>query len=212
LSSLIDATRVELALTADADVDNVVCEADEKNNAAARDLHNLERDRDRWVNIGPRRVIDTDRWYGWTSSTGRLSTMAIHPTAPSTMYVGAKGSGVWKTVDGGANWVPRAESATVRVAALALAPNNPSRVYLVTPNDGVLRSDDAGTSWTQISTADLAAVVHAGSALLINPAAPNQMVVSSDRGVYLRRRHHQHRVLRRRGRAHRLRTSPATCR
>ena len=184
VSHIFESAPGEFALTADADVDNAVEEADEKNNAAAKGFLHAASDRDRWVNIGPRRVIDTDRWYGWTSATGRLSTMAIHPTEPSTMYVGAKGSGVWKTVDGGANWVPLAESATVRVAALALAPNNPSRVYLVTPNDGVLRSDDAGMSWTPISTTDLAAVVHAGSALLINPAAPNQMAVSSDRGVY----------------------------
>jgi hypothetical protein len=184
VSHIFESAPGEFALTAVTDVDAAIKEADEKNNVAAKEYHNPAPDPDRWVNIGPRRVINTSEWYGWSSSTGRLSTMAIDPTAPTTMYVGAQLSGVWKTVDGGANWVSLAESATVRVAALALEPGNPSRLFLVTPNDGVLRSDDAGTSWTQISTTDLAAVIHAGSALLINPAAPSQMVVSSDRGVY----------------------------
>ncbi|HJQ37936.1 MAG TPA: CARDB domain-containing protein [Thermoanaerobaculia bacterium] len=184
VSHIFESAPGEFALTADADVDNSVAEADEKNNTAAKEYHNPAPDPDRWVNIGPRRVIDTGRWYGWSSSTGRLSTLAIDPTAPSTMYVGAQLSGVWKTVDGGANWISLAESATVRVAALALEPGNPSRVFLVTPSDGVLRSDNAGTSWTQISDDNLAAVIHAGGGLLINPAAPNQMVVSSDDGIY----------------------------
>lgn len=180
VSHIFESAPDKFTVNAEADADKEVAETDEQNNLEVKDFYNdTTLGPDRWVNIGPRRIINGD-----TGATGRLSTMAIHPTQPSTMYVGAQLSGVWKTTNGGASWVSLGESATVRVAALALAPDNPSRVYLVTPNDGVFRSDDAGTSWTQISRTDLAAMVHAGSALLINPAAPNEMVVSSWMGAF----------------------------
>lgn len=180
VSHLFESAPDKFTVNAEADAEKEVAEADELNNLEVKDFFNdTTPQRDRWINIGPRRIT-----VGGTSATGRLSTMAIHPTQPSTMYVGAQLSGVWKTINGGASWVPVGESATVRVAALALAPDNPSRVYLVTPNDGVLRSDDAGASWTWISRTFLGATIHAGSALLINPAAPNEMVVSSWMGVF----------------------------
>ncbi|MEA2490351.1 MAG: hypothetical protein QOH21_2143, partial [Acidobacteriota bacterium] len=175
VSHIFESAPDELEVTAVADADDAVKEADEKNNVEAKVVRNI----DRWVNIGPRRITA-----GTFNAIGRLSTMAIHPTQPSTMYVGAQLSGVWKTTDGGATWLSVAASATVRVAALALEPGNPSRVFLVTPNDGVFRSNDGGTSWTQISTQDLAAKIHAGGGLLINPGTPAQMVVSSERGIF----------------------------
>lgn len=180
VSHIFESAPDQFTVNAEADAEKEVAEADELNNLEVKDFYNdLTPDRDRWINIGPRRILNGD-----TGATGRLSTMAIDPTQPSTMYVGAQLSGVWKTTNGGASWVPLGESATVRVAALALAPDDPSQVYLVTPNDGVLRSDDAGASWTWISRTNFAAMVHAGSALLINPAAPNEMVVSSAMGAF----------------------------
>jgi photosystem II stability/assembly factor-like uncharacterized protein len=184
VSYIFEAAPEDFALTAVADADDAVKEADEKNNIAVKDFHAARVDPDRWINIGPRRITGTSKWYGWSSSTGVLSTMAIDPSSPSTMYVGAWQSGVWKTTDGGVTWAPVSDSATLRVAALALEPGTPSRVYLVTPNEGVFRSDNAAMSWTQISQTPLSAVIPAGSALLINPAAPTQMVVSSNFGVF----------------------------
>lgn len=178
VSHVFESAPGEFALAAVADVDGKVEEGDEKNNAAEKKFYHAAPDPDRWVNIGPRLIA------GSPGATGRLSTMAIHPTDPATMYVGAQLSGVWKTTDGGASWNAVADSATLRVAALALAPDNPSRVFLVTPNDGVFRSDDSGTSWIQLSTRDLRAKVHAGGGLLINPDVPGQMVVSSEAGVF----------------------------
>ena len=185
VSHIFESAPDEFALTAAVDADDAVAEADESNNAAANGFHHAAPEPDRWVNIGPRRIVNSDALgYGWTSATGRLSTIAIHPRQPSTMYVGAQLGGVWKTTDGGASWISVGESATVRVAALALAPDNPSRVYLLTPNDGMFRSDDDGTSWTRISARNFDAVVHAGGGLLINPAAPSQMLVSSVTGIF----------------------------
>jgi hypothetical protein len=185
VSHIFESAPDDLTLTVDADIDNAVQEVDEKNNAVVKDFHDFGPDPDRWVNIGPRRLTGArNHGYGWSDATGVLSTMAIHPTQTATLYVGAHLSGVWRTTNSGASWFPLGESATVRVAALAIAPGNASRVFLVTLNDGVFRSDDAGTSWIQISPTDLAAVAFAGGGLFINPAAADEMVVASERGIF----------------------------
>src|SRR6185295_11600119 len=132
-------------------------------NLATAQFHNPAPDIDRWVSIGPRRLTGaSSHGYGWNDATGWLTSIAINPNSPATIYVGAPTGGAWKTTDGGQNWEPVAEAATVRVSALGLDPNNASRVFLVTPRDGVFRSDDDGTSWLQISNQDLNAAVPGG--------------------------------------------------
>jgi len=99
-----------------------------------------------WVSLGPTRIN------AGLGACGRLTAIAIDPTSPSTMYVGAPGAGVWKTTDGGASWRPVADSLpTLATAALAVDPSAPSRIYVATPGFGVFRSEDAGASWTQLS-------------------------------------------------------------
>ncbi len=184
VSHMIESAPGDFTLTVTADVDQAISESNEANNQATKRFSNPAPDIDRWVSIGPRRITGSSaHGYGWNDAVGRLSAIAIHPTSPTTMYVGAQTGGAWKTTDGGVNWEPVAESATVRVAALGLAPDNSSRVYLVTPRDGVFRSDDEGTSWLQISTQDLDGVVH-GGVLLINPGNTIDLLVASNRGVY----------------------------
>jgi photosystem II stability/assembly factor-like uncharacterized protein len=184
VSHMIESAPANFALTVTVDVDQVIEESNKQNNQATKQFSNAAPDIDRWVSIGPRRITGSSaHGYGWNDAGGRLSAIAIHPSAPKTMYVGAQTGGAWKTTDGGENWAPVAESATVRVAALALAPDNLSRVYLVTPIDGVFRSDDEGTSWAQISTQNLDAIVH-GGVLLINPANTSDLLVASNQGVY----------------------------
>lgn len=107
--------------------------------------------------------------------------LVIDPVTPTTLYVGTSTSGyepgytnplvsrgvingVFKSTDGGANWLhssvglPRMnpadpDSAQRSVLALALAPSQPSRLYAATHNnlfDSVIfRSNDAGATWTE---------------------------------------------------------------
>lgn len=167
------------------DLHDEVEEANEGNNEATLHYKNPAPDVNRWISIGPRRMSDAKRHgYGWNDSSGRLSTIAIDPTAPQTFYVGAIFSGVWKTTNGGASWQSISDSMpTVNVAALALDPTNPARLFWVSANNGVFRSENAGTSWTQISTMNLDAIVHGGK-LIIDPSNPNRMFVASNAGVY----------------------------
>ena len=171
-------------VTVVADVDKDISEPDEKNNTATINFKNPAPDIDRWVSIGPHRITGSAAFgIAWNDATGRLSTIAIHPTSPEIMYVAGAQTGVWKTTNGGTDWSSITDALPVRVAALALDPRDPARIFLVTPNEGVFRSEDSGTSWIMISSFPLDAMVYV-SLFLINPANSNDMVLASQRGVY----------------------------
>ncbi|WP_077922963.1 sialidase family protein [Spirosoma sp. 209] len=142
----------------------------------------------RWRNIGPFRG-------------GRSLAAAGHPDQPLTYYFGATGGGVWKTIDGGANWMPVSDSAfqSSSVGAVTVAPSNPNIIYVgmgeadirsnIANGDGVYKSTDAGKTWKHMGLKLADAIgnieVHpqnpdiAYVAALGNPFAPNK-----ERGVF----------------------------
>ena len=127
-----------------------------------------------WLSIGPTRIDD-----GGVGAIGQLTGIAIHPTDPSTMYVGGGRCGLWKTTDGGANWAAIGDSLlpTMAIAAIGIDPSNPSQVYVATDNTvygfggGVFRSVDGGVSWVMISGDQQAQVIF--GVLIVDPANPS---------------------------------------
>ncbi len=139
-----------------------------------------------WRLVGPFRA-------GWSTVAAGV------PEQPQLYYFGAAGGGVWKTTDGGHNWVSVFDRQSASVGALAIAASDPRVIYVgsgqpqarydVAHGEGVWVSRDAGASWTH---AGLAATRHIG-AILVDPADPNTALVaalgpyyaqSPDRGVY----------------------------
>lgn len=92
-----------------------------------------------------------------------ICSMAFDPTNPNIIYAGTgegffngdglRGSGIFKTVDGGANWTHLAstvgDSNFYYVNDLQVSRNNSRRVYAAT-RTGVWRSDDGGSTWNRI--------------------------------------------------------------
>lgn len=95
------------------------------------------------------------------------------PTNPSILYAtlwqahrtpyslssGGKGSGLYKSVDGGDHWKMISQNAGLPVGILgkitvAVSASNPNRVYAMVENEngGLYRSEDAGEHWKQINT------------------------------------------------------------
>lgn len=66
--------------------------------------------------------------------------MAIHPAAPSILYAGTEGGGVFKSTDGGENW----SVANAKVEALAIDPTTPTALYAGTVGDGVFSIQQTG--------------------------------------------------------------------
>jgi len=128
-----------------------------------------------WRSIGPTRM--------GSASTGRVTTIAIHPVSPSTIYVGARGSGVWKTTNSGTSWNPITDNLpSLTIAAIAIDPINNDKVYVATP-EGIFRSDNAGSSWTTVFSGSLMPIGNDGGALIIHPREPNILYLTTANGV-----------------------------
>ena len=79
-----------------------------------------------------------------------------HRRYPWTVKSGGKGSGIYKSVDGGENWEELTKGLPKEMGKVAVdvSPANPNRVYAniesYPEKGGVFRSDDAGKTWKQV--------------------------------------------------------------
>jgi hypothetical protein len=75
--------------------------------------------------------------------------VAVDPEGPGTLYVGCRGSGVWRSDDGGASWddlhLPQRDVFSVAVSPVDGA------VYAGCEPSMLFRSDDRGESWEELS-------------------------------------------------------------
>ncbi len=146
---------------------------------------------------------DTSSWHPigpWPASmgsygtvSGRVTTLAIDPQHPDTIYIGAADGGVWKTLDGGVHWNPLTDDQpTLACGALAIDPVNTDVIYWGTGEQngcgslcysgiGILKSSDGGTTWA------MTGLQRTGSAtytIVIHPTATNTVFAAMDNGVY----------------------------
>lgn len=92
-----------------------------------------------------------------SSTSDQLIQMFFAPSNPSIVYLGTGNSGVYKSTDGGTNWVPNGLTGK-SILDLAVDPINPSLVYAVASNpaaclySGSLQvSPDGGSHWNPAS-------------------------------------------------------------
>jgi hypothetical protein len=134
-----------------------------------------------WTPLGPM-AIPNGQTYSAARVlvSGRVTAIAIDPTAPDTLYLGTAQGGIWKSTDNGGAWDPKTDNeVSLAIGALALDPNSPQIVYAGTGEGnfsgdsyyglGILKSIDGGATWVNLaSTTFLGArfcrlVVDAGS-------------------------------------------------
>ena len=87
-----------------------------------------------------------------------VTTLAIDPQNPGTIYAGigrqgfqARGSGIFKTTNGGTSWSWLNSGLPNYVTALAIDPQNPSTIYAGS-GSGVFRSTDGGANWNAVNS------------------------------------------------------------
>lgn len=147
-----------------------------------------------WTPLGPL-AIPNGQTYGGARVlvTGRVTAIAVDPTAPATLYLGTAQGGVWKTTDAGLSWQPLTDNeVSMAVGALALDPSNPQVIYLGTGEGnfsgdsyyglGVLRSNDGGSTWTLHGD-----TVFAGARfcrILVTSGTPNQIFAATSSGLF----------------------------
>ncbi len=142
----------------------------------------------KWRNIGPFRA-------------GRSIAVAGVANQPLVYYFGATGGGVWKTTDGGYNWLPVSDSIfkSSSVGAVTVAPSDNNVVYVgmgeadmrsnISFGDGMYKSVDAGKTWSKIGLEKADAIgnieVHPSNADIVFVAAMgNPFHSNPERGIY----------------------------
>jgi photosystem II stability/assembly factor-like uncharacterized protein len=115
-----------------------------------------------------RAAAGVNRWSTRGPEGGRISGLAIDPTAPATLYA-ASGS-LFKTQNAGGRWRAINTGLINRFArVVAVDPGTPTRVYAGTSGNGLFKSVDAGETWAQsdvgLTSSDITAV-------LVDPVTP----------------------------------------
>jgi len=103
-----------------------------------------------WENLGPITLPDSpDLFWG----NGRVNAVAFHPSDADIFYIGAPAGGMWKTADGGQNWIPLSdEQPTLGVSSIIVDYVNPDVIYVGSGDRdagdaaglGVFKSSDGG--------------------------------------------------------------------
>ncbi len=96
---------------------------------------------------------------------GRIN--CVTPLFPSsdTIFCGTANGGVFRTYDGGQNWVPVFDDhAYMAIGAITVDPSDHNRIFVATGDrnfggssyngNGIYRSDDLGNNWTNIGLTD----------------------------------------------------------
>lgn len=124
---------------------------------------------------------------------GRVRAVAVHPTDPLTVFIGAASGGIWKTIDGGQNWQDIGHDLpSGTFGAIAIDPNNPDIVYAgsgesifmtnfnIYPGSGLYKSTDGGQNWNVIT--DGFGTVTFFSDLAVSPYNSNVVIASLCQG------------------------------
>ena len=132
-----------------------------------------------WTNVGPAPLPQGQTETRVDPVTGRIISLAVHPTNPDIVFVGTANGGLYRTLNGTAaqpTWTPMMDTiqlqsngfnalGTMAIGAIAFAPSNPDIVYVGT---GEQLTGYFGSGLYRIDNASQASPTLAGP---INPSA-----------------------------------------
>jgi hypothetical protein len=157
-----------------------------------------------WASIGPAPIPNGQTNTFQAPVSGRVTAIAVHPTNSNIAYVGVANGGVYRTTDGGTNWMAIFDSAaSLAIGAIAIAPSNPSTVYVGTGEANFSCDSYAGIGLYRIDNADTTASLvgpinppfthgtttvnmftgRSVSRIVVHPTDPATILVSTTSGV-----------------------------
>lgn len=150
-----------------------------------------------WTEIGPKPIPNGPVETGAsTPASGRVIAIAIHPTNPDIVYVGAAQGGLYRTTDGGATWTQLFNEAdSLAVNAIAIAPSDPETVYVGTGEAGFCGDCFFGAGLYRIESASTTATLFGPfgktttfvgrsiSKIVVHPTVSSTIFVTSASGI-----------------------------
>ncbi len=137
---------------------------------------------------------------GPANAGARINAIAVHPINDDIIYAGFSGGGIFKTIDGGANWNPVFDDQPyLAVSDITFDPANPEIIYVGTGDhnvtgqpfigDGIYKSEDGGDSWQHLGLTDQRII----SKIIVHPSNSDIIYAAclglpfernNDRGLY----------------------------
>jgi photosystem II stability/assembly factor-like uncharacterized protein len=117
-------------------------------------------------------------------SARRVTTVAIDPQLPATVYAGTMGDAVYKSPDGGQHWLPHNVGLKEHVSFVnqfVFHPGLSERIYAAT-TVGAFYSKDAGREWEERMNG--MKEVHIVTSVAIDPRDPSVLYGGTTGGVY----------------------------
>lgn len=126
-------------------------------------------------------------------STGSIGAVAIQQSNPSVIWVGTGegnprnslngGFGVYKSLDGGKNWISMGLEETRHIHRIIIDPTDPNTVYVGAigspwgehPERGVFKTTDGGKTWSKILFVNNKTGI---GDLVMDPTNPNKLIAA----------------------------------
>lgn len=139
----------------------------------------------RYAGTGNGLFKSTDSGSTWVAQgmTGlTITSLAVHPNMPQTVYAATWGQGVHKSTDGGNSWTKVNSGLGSNLQAFPLAMSaDGSTLYVSVLNEGVFKSTNGGALWTAVNVGLSTLEVRA---LAVAPHNSQLVFAGTTRGVY----------------------------
>ncbi len=186
--TLITATSPTASMTGTVDV--VVTTGDGSSSTSGADLFAYVNS---WKNLGPSSYSGQ---YGARVS-GRVTTIASfppYPQAPTTVFLGSEGGGVWRSASPAGPWKSISQSSpSLAVNAIAVDPTNPQVIYAgsgeveayadVPIGPGIVKTMNGGTDWQTLSLPEGRGSPLFVNSLVIDRSDHLHVLAGTDQGV-----------------------------
>lgn len=104
---------------------------------------------DNWVEMGPTSWNATS---SWNPGVGRVTGFSVDATNNDHIIIGAETGGVWRTIDGGANWEPLCDYfSNMDVYSVTIDPTDSETYFFGSSSGRIYKSEDIGATWTEIA-------------------------------------------------------------
>lgn len=154
-----------------------------------------------WTPLGPAPIPNGQTVGTTTAVSGRVISIAVHPSNADIVYVGTASGGLYRSTNGGGTWTPLMDGAlSLAIGSLALAPSSPDTLYVGTGEPNFSLDSFFGVGLYRIDNASSANPVVNGpfnkdagnndlftgrsiSEIQVHPTQPGTIFVSTGSGV-----------------------------